>query len=360
MKIAFLGHSIVSDWNHGNAHFFRGLIKELHRRGHPVTFFEPRHAWSRENLEAERNGKGILGSFAERFPFVTARLYDDATDWTATLAPFDAVLVHEWTDTALVRDLAYVARRLPCPVLCYDTHHRPATEPEAIRPRELPRFDGVIAFGGSLRDIFVRDFGTDPARTFVLHEAADAEEFAPMPRVDKVRDLVFVGNWSEDRAAEMETYFFAPQGLSKSLWGVLYPEEIRKKMPARGVRYGGYLPNTEVPRVFAESRLVAHIHRGPYNRFLPGIPTIRMFEALACGACLVSTPWDDAEQLFREGDYVLLPAGSPETTFRALLADDALRAAYGRRGRETILARHTCGHRAEELIAILSQPLKEA
>ena len=359
MHIAFLGHSIVSDWNHGNAHFFRGLIKALHQRGHHVTFLEPHNAWSVERLQAETGGD-ILADFSARFPFVTPHFYDDRTDWHEALGGFDAVLVHEWTDTPLVRTLAHAARELPCPVLYYDTHHRPVTEPEAIRPRDLPRFDGVIAFGASLRDVFVRDFGTAPDRTFVLHEAADAEEFAPQTETPTRRDLVFVGNWSEDRAKEMETYFFAPRGVTRALWGVLYPEKVQARMQEGGVEYGGYLPNTEVPRRFAESRLVAHIHRGPYRRFLPGIPTIRMFEALACGACLVSTPWDDAEGLFRDGDYVHLPPGDPTQVYHDLLADPGARTAYGRRGRETILARHTCGHRADELIGILSRPLKQA
>jgi spore maturation protein CgeB len=127
-------------------------------------------------------------------------------------------------------------------------------------------------------------------------------------------------------------------------------------LKASGVDYNGYLPNTDVPRVFGESRLVAHIHRGPYRKYLPGIPTIRMFEALACGACLVSTPWDDAENLFRDDDYVHLAADQdPAATYRDLLNDEATRAEYGERGRETILARHTCRHRAEELVGILGQ-----
>ena len=360
MNIAFLGHSIVSDWNHGNAHFFRGLIKALSSKGHHVTFFEPTNAWSLSRLQAEsaRSEADLLAAFSVRFPFVTPRFYDETTNWRETLAPFDATLVHEWTDTPLVRALAALSPDLPGLVLYYDTHHRPVTEPDAIRPRDLPAFDVVITFGASLRDVFVRDFGTDPARTFVLHEAADADEFAPQPSVSPVRDLVFVGNWSGDRAAEMETYVFAPRVRAKSVWGVLYPKRVQARMKTAGVFYNGYLPNTDVPRVFAQSRLVAHVHRGPYNRYLPGIPTIRLFEALSCGACLVSSAWNDAETLFRPGDYLHLPPGDPTKTYRVLLNDPAARAAYGARGRETILARHTCAHRADELLALLGQPLK--
>jgi spore maturation protein CgeB len=83
-----------------------------------------------------------------------------------------------------------------------------------------------------------------------------------------------------------------------------------------------------------------------------------MFEALSCGACLLSSPWDDAETLFRPDDYVHLPPGDPTKTYRDLLSAPAARAAYGARGRETILARHTCAHRADELLVLLSQPLK--
>jgi len=89
---------------------------------------------------------------------------------------------------------------------------------------------------------------------------------------------------------------------------------------------------------------------------LPGTPTIRVFEALASGACLISLPWSDTDQLFEAGaDYAV--AQSP-AEMRELIAwlcrDDAARTAFGVRGRETILARHTCGHRAEQLLEVLN------
>ena len=119
MNIAFLGHSIVSDWNHGNAHFFRGLIKALSNKGHHVTFFEPKNAWSLSRLTAEqgKSESDVLAAFSARFPFVTPRFYDETTDWRETLAPLDATLVHEWTDTPLVRALAALSPDLPGAVL---------------------------------------------------------------------------------------------------------------------------------------------------------------------------------------------------------------------------------------------------
>src|SRR5205085_3715375 len=94
--------------------------------------------------------------------------------------------------------------------------------------------------------------------------------------------------------------------------------------------------------------------RGPYARALPGIPTIRPFEAMACGIPLVSSPWNDAEHLFRAGTDFLVARDGAEMrrTLAALLADDSLRLTLAERALQTIRARHTCSHRVDELLAI--------
>ncbi|MGH9525631.1 MAG: glycosyltransferase family protein, partial [Terriglobales bacterium] len=99
-----------------------------------------------------------------------------------------------------------------------------------------------------------------------------------------------------------------------------------------------------------------HIPRAPYTGDLEGIPTIRVFEALACGAALVAAPWRDAEGLFRAGqDYWLATDGAACTAMiRELAANPARAAALGASGRERVLARHTCAHRAAELEAIVT------
>jgi spore maturation protein CgeB len=96
------------------------------------------------------------------------------------------------------------------------------------------------------------------------------------------------------------------------------------------------------------------VPRRPYVRALPGVPTIRVFEALACGIPLVSAPWDDAEGLFSPGaDYLVARDGAEmRGQLRALLDDPAHAHALAARGRHTVLQRHTCGHRVEELLAI--------
>ena len=103
--------------------------------------------------------------------------------------------------------------------------------------------------------------------------------------------------------------------------------------------------------------MTLHIPRGPYLDRLPGIPTIRPFEALACGVPLLSTPWEDREGLFREGqDYLLVhsPAEMREQMLR-LARDEEARMRLAENGLETIRSRHTCDHRAEELEAIVEE-----
>jgi spore maturation protein CgeB len=142
--------------------------------------------------------------------------------------------------------------------------------------------------------------------------------------------------------------------LSACVHGVLYPEAARAVLKAAGIDYSGYLPNFQVPRIFAAARMTVHIPRRPYARMLPGIPTIRMFEALACGIPLISAPWDDCEQLFTPGEDYLVARNGTEMQRQLgwLCADSALRAYLSERGRATVIARHSCAHRVDQLLAI--------
>jgi spore maturation protein CgeB len=121
---------------------------------------------------------------------------------------------------------------------------------------------------------------------------------------------------------------------------------------AAGLDYGGWIANADVPREFARHRLTLHIPRRPYVESLPGIPTIRVFEALACGIPLVCAPWEDSEELFRKNQDFLVVRDTEEmkASIRAVLSDHDLAASLARSGLETIRARHTCRHRVEELL----------
>ncbi len=124
-----------------------------------------------------------------------------------------------------------------------------------------------------------------------------------------------------------------------------------------GARYRGWLPNPRAPEIFARHLATVHVPRRYYATILPGIPTIRVFEALACGIPLLSAPWDDAEGLFTPGDDYLVARDGEEMRdqLEAVRDDAGLRARLAAHGLATIRARHTCAHRAEELVGILAR-----
>ncbi len=136
-----------------------------------------------------------------------------------------------------------------------------------------------------------------------------------------------------------------------------YPEEASASLAEAGIEYAGWLPNYEVPQVFSRFKLTVHIPRRPYVKALPGIPTIRIFEALACGIPLVSAPWDDVEGLFTPGEDFLIARTGEEMKrhLNDLLQDEERRKEIASHGHQTILARHTCAHRVDELLDIYAE-----
>jgi spore maturation protein CgeB len=356
MKILCFSHSLTSCWNHGNAHFLRGVLRALIARGHDVVACEPRDAWSLENLLRD-HGPAATDAFHRAYPELAAQTYDPATDPAELCAGADLVIVHEWNDPALVARIGRLRTGgAAFTLLFHDTHHRAVSDPDAIRAYDLNGYDGVLAFGESLAEVY-RGWGWD-RRVFVWHEAADVTLFRP-PAMETCRaGLVWVGNWGDgERAEELTRFLLAPAraaGMKLDVHGVRYPPEALGTLHAYGAVYHGWLANAAAPAVFAGHLATVHVPRRFYVEALPGIPTIRVFEALACGIPLVCTPWRDTETLFRGGTDYLIAATEAEMTrhLLALRSDADLRTSLVRHGLETIRSRHTCDHRAAELLAI--------
>jgi spore maturation protein CgeB len=357
MHFALFYQSLISDWNHGNAHFLRGVVRELQARGHKVDVFEPADGWSLRNL-TEQHGSEPLFAFRRAYPGLTSTLYRlDEIDLDQVLDGVDVVIVHEWNDPALVSRIGrHRARGSHFTLLFHDTHHRIISEPEAIRAFDLQHYDGVLAFGEVLRDIY--ENGGWAARAWTWHEAADVELFHPPDDpVDRPLDLVWVGNWGDnERAHEISEYLIEPVGslgLSARVHGVRYPKAAQDALAQAGIDYRGWLPNFEVPALFARAKMTVHIPRRFYAETLAGIPTIRMFEALACGIPLICAPWDDCEDLFDDDDYLIARDGAQMCEHLRMLIDDSYaRAILAGSGLRTILSRHTCAHRVDELLGI--------
>jgi len=324
VRFVYFTHSLGSCWNHGNAHFVRGVLRELLARGHDAS--------SSTNLP----------------------------DIDTILDKADVVLVHDWNDPALI---AAIGKRRKhgrgFVLLFHDTHHRGISDTDAVHRLDLSGYDGVLAFGDALAEVYRRTgWG---ARVFTWHEAADTRLFCP-PAVEQHREgAVWIGNWGDDeRSTELQSYLLAPTqelNLPLDVYGVRYPEHAREMLRAHGASHRGWPSNASVPQVFSRYMMTVDVPRRDYAQLLPGIPTIRVFEALACGIPLICAPWHDSEALFQPGqDYLLANCpGKMTDCMRALKADPALRQSLAQHGLATIRSRHTCGHRVDQLLAIVER-----
>jgi spore maturation protein CgeB len=357
MNFLFFTHSLVSDWNHGNAHFLRGVMRALHAKGHVCRALEPAGGWSLTNLLEDR-GPEAVEAFHRTFPDLQSDSYERFEEVNEALHDADVVVVHEWTDPQIVSAIGRErARGGRFRLLFHDTHHRAVSADAEIRALDLSAYDGVLAFGEALRARYLASgWG---ARVFTWHEAADDSLFRPMSQIAPERELIWVGNWGDgERSEELMEFLVRPVaelGLTATVHGVRYPDHAKAALAEAGIDYAGSIANAEVPAAFARHRVTVHVPRRPYVQALPGIPTIRPFEAMACGIPLISAPWEDAEGLFRHGtDYLVASDGAEMKRQLTLVLTDAdLAAELAANGRARIAERHTCRHRADELLSIL-------
>jgi spore maturation protein CgeB len=359
VRIVYFTHSLASCWNHGNAHFLRGVLRELIALGHDVVAYEPATAWSYKNLLKDHGEQG-LEPYRAAYPELSSTRFRGRPPLGRMLDGADLVIVHEWNDHKLVAAIGERRKRGGrFTLLFHDTHHRAVSEPAQMKAYDLSGYDGVLAFGEALANVYRRWGWGD--RAFVWHEAADIRHFHPPAEEGERKGIVWIGNWGEgERTRELKEFLFEPasrSGLGLDIYGVRYHQTAKSTVRRYGGRYHGWVANAEAPAVFARHLVTVHVPRRFYTKLLPGIPTIRPFEALACGVPLVSAPWQDSEGLFRVGEDFLMVASGDEMTeaLRRIKEDPELRRSLVRSGLETVRARHTCRHRADELLTIVAR-----
>jgi spore maturation protein CgeB len=362
MRVVMFVHSIRSDYNHSSAHFLRGIARELQSRGHQVAVYEPRENWSAMNLAREAGGPA-LEAYREAYPTLKPTIYTlDQLDLDQVLSDAQLVLVHEWNQPSLIARIGHYRKRGGrFTLLFHDTHQRSITNPDEVNALDLSGYDGVLALGEVIRERYDRaGWGS---RAWTWHEAADTRVFFPRPEPVHYRktDLIWVGNWGDGaRTGELYEFLLNPVrrlNLKGHVYGVRYPRPGIVAIEQTGLEFCGWLANHRVARALADHRVTVHIPRRAYAEKLPGIPTIRVFEALACGIPLICAPWHDTEHLFQPGrDFLVAPDGPRMTSMlRQVIHDPAFASTLAQNGRRTIDARHTCAHRVNELMAIVHQ-----
>jgi len=361
MRFVLFYHSLVSDWNHASAHVLRGVASELLTLGHSVQIFEPDDGWSLHNLR-EQGGEGVVKAFHATYPQLRSRFYDpNRLDLDTVLADVDVVIAHEWNDPKFLQRLAeHRATTGGYKLLFHDAPHRSlqgTAAPSSMRSRVIPHYDGVLASSDALRRLYQTHGWA--ANMWTWRDGVDTHIFRPWP-CDPVPalDLVWIGVWGNpERASEVDEFLIEPirsLGLRARFYGARYPKEALSTLRAAGIDYGGWIPDFSIPAALAAGRFTVNVPRRMHADGLPHTSAIRVLEALACGIPVVTAPWDECEQMFTSEVDLLVAHDGTEVKRRlvALHRDPEFARFISANGYQTVVSRHTCGHRVQELLEI--------
>lgn len=342
MRLVVLGLSLSSSWGNGHATTYRALLRAFARRGHDILFLERDTPWYAEHRDLSDPDYCRL----ELYPNV-----GDLRGWEDEVAAADAVIVGSFVPDGIA--VARWARAVAPGVVAFYDIDTPVTlaQLEAGRCAYLSKeglggFDLYLSFtGGPTLRRLERAFGAQAARA--LYCSVDEDAYRPLERPARW-DLSYLGTYSDDRQPVLERLLIEPARRAPHLKfcvaGPQYPDDLQ--WPANVERIAHVGP-ADHPAFYAESRFTLNATRA--DMIAAGFsPSVRLFEAGACGTPLISDRWAGIETLFEPGRDIVL-ADSPDEVLRALAMSEAERRALAAAGRARILAEHTAGHRAEEL-----------
>lgn len=344
MNIVIIGLSVTSSWGNGHATTYRGLMRELVARGHDVLFLERDAPWYAENRDMPSP------------PFGRTEIYGGLEElkdrWAGAVREADLVVVGSYVPQG-VEVGEWVGRTATGVKAFYDID-TPVTlaklergETEYLSTELIARYDLYLSFtGGPTLDRIERRFGSPMARA--LYCSVDPGLYFPEPAAERW-DLGYMGTYSDDRQPTLDRLLLEPArrwaGGRFVVAGPQYPEHIR--WPGN------------VDRIM---HLEPKLHRGFYNaqRYTLNVtradmiaagwsPSVRLFEAAACGVPIVSDWWEGLDSILAQ-DLEILVARDADQVLEILRdLPDSERSAIGERARERVMASHTAAHRAAEL-----------
>jgi len=348
LSIVFLGLSITSSWGNGHATTYRVLVRELARRGHDILFLERDCPWYAGNRDLPDP------------PYARTRLYGSLEElrdgWTRAIREADAVIVGSYVpDGIAVADWVESEARGVTAFYDIDT---PVTLAALERGtcdyldvRQVPRFDLYLSFtGGPTLRRLETGFGSPAARALCC--SFDPELYYPEER-ETEWDLGYLGTYSADRqpvldALLIEAARYWPLGRF-IVAGPQYPPEI--DWPAN-VHRETHVPPAAHRAFYTAQRFTLNVTRQDMVR-AGWSPSVRLFEAAACGVPIVSDWWEGLDAFFAPGRDIFISRSAGETLALLTGLPDAERRTAGARGRARVLAEHTGARRAEQLEAYM-------
>ncbi len=350
MKIVVYGLTVTSSWGNGHATTYRSLLKALARRGHRIDFVEKDVEWYRSNRDLPEPD------------FCTVHLYDDWEPNERSLlglsADADVVVIGSYFPDAIAATKGLAGR---APVLFYDID-TPITL-RALRERGgteyldaalVPEYAAYLSFtGGPALDELRMRFGARRAVPFFC--SVDPELYRPTtPEKAFCCDFSYLGTYAPDRQAKLMEFLDVPAALlPEQRFIVAGPQYADDTVWQPGVRRMVHVPPNDHPAFYSSSRFTLNLTRN--DMVQAGYsPSVRLFEASACGTAIVSDTWPGLEEFLTPGEEVLLPADGYEVAAILREMGDAERKAIGLRARARILEEHTSAHRAAQFEEVVS------
>ncbi len=345
LKISFVGLSITSSWGNGHATTFRSLIKELHKMGHQVSFLERDVPWYAENRDmpdpefCELHLYENVDDLKENF---NGLISDADVVIQGSYVP-DGVAVAEWLLANAKGVKAFYDIDTPITLQLLEEG-----ECEYLKPYLIPMFDIYLSFtGGPILKHLEQFYGAALAKP--LYCSVDPELYHPVSS-PKYFDLGYLGTYSQDRQPALEELLLKPaRALSEyffSVTGPLYPKDIKWPL---NVSRTPHLPPQDHVEFYNMQRFTLNITRAAMVKW-GYAPSVRLFEAMACGTVVISDCWEGLNSFFQFGEDILVANSCEEVLGHFARIDEKERRRIGENGRRKILQEHTSAIRALQLI----------
>ncbi|HLJ17475.1 MAG TPA: glycosyltransferase [Bryobacteraceae bacterium] len=358
LRFVFFGLSITSSWGNGHATTYRGLVRELASRGHDVLFLERDVPWYAENRDLPEP------------PYGRTLLYSSLTElkdrFTSEIANADIVIigsyvpeglkVGEWITSLAQGITAFYDIDTPVTL-----SHLESGDVEYLSKELIPRFDLYLSFtGGPTLRLLERHYRAKRAR--VLYCSADPDIYRPADK--EVRwDLGYLGTYSPDRQPTINELLLRPARECKArrfaVAGPLYPESLQ--WPAN-VHYSSHVAPADHRNFYNSQRFTLNVTRQAMIK-AGYSPSVRLFEAAACGVPIITDLWRGLASVFKPGREILVARSGAEVVKMLTTIPEERRIQIGRNARQRVLKEHTAAQRASLLEhyfveAIASRPAK--
>ena len=344
LRIVIIGLSITSSWGNGHATTYRGLVRELARIGHDILFLERDVEWYAANRDLPHPPHGRTALY---------RSLDELKHtFAAEIEGADLVIVGSFVPEGSEVGRWVVAHAGGIKAF-YDID-TPVTlaklargEEEYISRELIPRYDIYLSFtGGPTLERLEQEYGAPLARP--LYCSVDADLYYPEASPPQW-DLAYMGTYSDDRQTGLSQLLITPAaGWPRGRFAVAgpqYPSDIRWPSNVDRIEH---LPPARHRGFYAAQRFTLNLTRA--DMVAAGFsPSVRLFEAAACGTTIVSDRWQGLETFFEPGREILIAGSSDDVLGWLRELPDEERLAIGARGRARVLAEHTAAHRAAEL-----------